>query len=483
MEQQETAKKSKYDSVAVGVDRVGTKIVLPNDPTEMTYDEAIACLERKKKDEETKMAVHEVISGALPFDGAFAFMQAMKEMFGWANAVPTPGFFGPTPPATVSVEIGVGKTAQLIWGSFEVPGIKGRLETGFHEEGKTVCFRIGGTVLKKHQKDIQKLADLTRKLVKERSIYRGQVIRLASDNRGNVSLRDAPRFIDVTKVNKEELVFSQSVMTEIDTNIFTPIRATAVCRKFKIPLKRGVLLEGSYGTGKTLTAFVTAQLCQQNGWTFILLEKVSGLKEALEFARTYSPAVVFAEDIDRAISGDERTVEIDDILNTIDGIESKGTEIITILTSNHLENINQAMLRPGRLDAIISTHAPDAKAAEKLITIYARSTLKKGTDLTKAGLALAGNIPAVIRETVERAKLYSISQNPDSDKILITGEDIVNAAYGMKKHLELLTPKHNTPTLESRFTAAFQEVMQEGIKGNGLYAKVEAIHEDVQSLQ
>lgn len=473
--------KGPYENVAVGIDRVGTKIILPNDPAEMSYDDAINVLQRKKKEEETEVSVYEIIQGAFPFDGAFAFMQAMKEIYGWAQAIPTPGFFGDIPPKTISVDIGVGKTAQLIWGDFAIPGIKGVLSTGIHQDGRKVMFKIGGKVLKKHQKDVQRVADLTRQLVKERSIYRGQVLRLECAADGKVNLADAPKFVDVSKVNKDELVFSKEVMAQIDTYIFTPVRATEQCRKYGVPLKRGILLEGSYGTGKTLTAFCTAQLCSENGWTFILLDKVSGLKEALEFARAYQPAVVFAEDIDRAVTG-ERSVAMDDILNTIDGIESKGTEIITILTSNHVENINIAMLRPGRLDAVISTHAPDAEAAKKLISIYARGMIEDNTDLTEAGVELAGKIPAVIREAVERAKLYAIARNPNAESIKISGQDLVFAAVGMKNHLALLNPKKDDVTLEKKFTAAFQEVMQEGIKGNGFYHKMEEISKTVDDI-
>ena len=473
---------NRFENVAVGIDRVGTKIVLPNDPAEMSLSEAINVLQRKQKEEETEVNVMEIIK-AFPFDGAFAFMQAMKEIYGWAQPVPTPSFFGPIPPKTISVEVGVGKTAQLIWGDFKIPGIDGVLSTGMRREGNRVYFRIGGTVKKKFQKEVERIAELTRKLVSERSIYRAQVIRLECRQDGHVNMEDAPKFVDVSRVNADELVFSDEVMTQIETNIFTPVRSTELCRKLKIPLKRGVLLEGKYGTGKTLTAFVTAQLCQQNGWTFILLDKVSGLKEALEFARAYSPAVVFAEDIDRSVTG-ERSVSMDDILNTIDGIESKNTEIITILTSNHVENINPAMIRPGRLDSVISTHAPDAKAAEKLMRIYARETLVAGADLTKAGKELAGQIPAVIREVVERSKLYAISRNPDADpsNIQVTGDDLEAAAIGMRNHLALLAPKKDNDTLEKRFTDSFQEVMQQGIKGNGLYSETLAIKKTTERM-
>src|SRR5690606_34759444 len=136
----------------------------------------------------------------------------------------------------------------------------------------------------------------------------------------------------------------EEVGAQIRTNLLAPLLYTEACRRHKIPLKRGVLLEGPYGTGKTQTAYACALLATQNNWTFIYLDRVAALDEALVFARQYAPAVVFAEDIDRVTQG-ERSVEIDDVLNNLDGIDSKNTDIITILTSNHANNINKAMLR------------------------------------------------------------------------------------------------------------------------------------------
>ncbi len=267
------------------------------------------------------------------------------------------------------------------------------------------------------------------------------------------------------------------------TNLFTPIERTEHCRRLKIPLKRGVLLEGPYGTGKTLTAFVTAKKCADNGWTFIMLDRVSGLKDALTFARMYSPAVVFAEDIDRVVAG-ERSVSMDDVLNNIDGVESKGTEIITILTSNHAENINRAMLRPGRLDAVLHIVAPDAKAAEKLMRLYARGLILDTEDLTNAGVELNGQIPAVIREVVERSKLYAVSRCvTPNDEFTLKGSDLELAAKGMKEHLKLLNPSAAQPlNSNEQLGKALSLVVQDTVYGNGLFEKTLRTERNVERI-
>jgi SpoVK/Ycf46/Vps4 family AAA+-type ATPase len=211
---------------------------------------------------------------------------------------------------------------------------------------------------------------------------------------------------------------------------------------------------------------VTAKKCVQSGWTFIYLDRVGALDEALRFARLYMPAVIFAEDIDRAVSGDERTVELDDVLNSIDGIEAKNSEIMVVLTTNHVEKINRAMLRPGRLDAVISVTPPDAEAAEKLIRLYARDLLPNEVDVSSAAKTLAGSIPAVIREVVERSKLYAISRTGSND-FTLSSEDIEYAGLSMQRHLTLLSgPKEHMQTIEESFGQAMKGLMKHSINGH-----------------
>src|SRR5262249_22003547 len=152
----------------------------------------------------------------------------------------------------------------------------------------------------------------------------------------------------------------EDIQNQIDTSILVPIMHTKEVEAQKIPLKRTILLEGPYGTGKSLTARMAARVCEENGWTFILLDRVQGLRTALEFANRYSPAVVFAEDIDRI--SEERNDAANDLINTIDGVLSKSSKIMTILTTNFADKLDKAMVRPGRLDAVISLRAPSDAA-------------------------------------------------------------------------------------------------------------------------
>ena len=392
----------------------------------------------KPKAEEETTKVIEYID-AFPFDGALAFSKAMMKTYGWTTPVPTPSFFGPRPPATIEIKIGYKETAKVIWGMFQIPGLEGTIETAPDWKSSPPRFVLVAEVKKKHEDRVRELAALTRKIVAEDSIYKGKAVILKTDENGDLNFKDGVDFLDLENVNGAELVLPKQIEVIVQGALFVPIEQTDACRANRIPLKRGVLMAGPYGTGKTLPAFVTAKKCVENGWTFIYLDRVSALDDALSFAKRYQPCAIFAEDIDRAVTGD-RSEDMDDILNTIDGIEAKSAEIITILTTNHAENINKAMLRPGRLDAIITFAAPDAEAVERLVRQYGRGLVPASENLSEVGVALAGNIPAVIREVMERAKLFALSLSP-GQKILLSSAAILAATASMKEHLEMMKEK------------------------------------------
>src|SRR6202000_3403134 len=118
--------------------------------------------------------------------------------------------------------------------------------------------------------------------------------------------------------------------------------------------------------------------------SFVMCTQTQDFADCVRFAHNYQPAIVFCEDIDRETDG-SRDEELDAILNTIDGVDSKNTEIMLVLTTNEVQNIHPAMLRPGRLDALLTLDYPDSEAVGRLIRHYSGDLLPEGEGLRLVG--------------------------------------------------------------------------------------------------
>lgn len=472
--------KVNWKQIDVGIEHHGSKITLPAEPLPMSIDDGIDALQRKKKDLETEVSVHEVID-AFPLDGAVAFMKALQRIYGWANSVPTPGFFGPKPPQMITVDVGPGPAdkIQVPWGGFQIPGVSHPIYTGNTETSRGAALVIYGTVRKRDVDTLKKIAEMTRDIVKNESIYRGKAIRLRSASASTADVNNPPQFMDLAAAKIEELVLPRQIENLINVNVWTLIEKTQRCLEARIPLKRGVLLAGKYGTGKTLCSLMTAKKCVDNGWTFISLDRAQALHQTLEFARRYEPAVIFAEDIDRAAA--DRNESTNDLLNIMDGVLSKSSQIMVVMTTNHVEKINQAMLRPGRLDAVIVVSPPDSEAAQRLLRIYGRGLIRDGENLDHIGKELSGNIPAMIREVVERSKLAAIALGEE----YVTEPSLLVAAAGMRQHMDLLAePTAKTLSAEEALGAAIARVVGEQVtnitaKSTSMVMEVLEQHEDM----
>ena len=442
-----------YAKRDVELHREGKKIILPNDPQPMAEETAVEVLQRKIHDKNTILNIKEEFQ-AHPLEALVAFNLAMKELYGWASPVPTPGFWGPTPPQMLTIQTDIDEWVQVPYGSFKVPGISERLQTTVNRDKKFgYILIVHGQATKKEQHVLMELAAETRRILQRASIYRGKALQIDVNDKGEIDLTNPPKFLDFRAVSDDELIVNQSIREELDQNVFGPILHTDRARSMGYPLKRGVLLEGPFGVGKSMTARVTAKACVDNGWTFLMVERGTALKEALLFAQRYQPAVVFCEDIDRTTSN--RTDGANDLLNTISGIIANDNEIMVVLTTNYVENINQAMLRPGRLDAVISITPPDADSVKQLVHVYARGMLTPGEDLTAVGEELAGQIPALIREVVERSKMGMVMSGRDT----ISATNLLVAARGMATHRRLLEKKAPEPTPAEQLATALKKVL------------------------
>jgi transitional endoplasmic reticulum ATPase len=458
-----------WSKIDTPLDYEGKRIVLPADPGKMDIDTGIETLERIREQENQEFDVREVVKAA-PWDALVAIYMAMQDIYGVVMAQSIQTFFGEIKPDYITVDTGFGPTdkIQVPMGQMSLPGVTEPVNIALTREGA----QITGTVRKRDRAILIEIANRARERIKTASVYRGKAIRIGVDDNGILDLGHQPEFLNLTNVKVTDMIHTKETEALIKTNILAILEHTAECRKNRIPLKRGVLLSGKYGTGKSLTARVAAKVANDNGWTFIVLDRSQGLRAAIEFARAYQPCVIFAEDIDR--SADRDNEDVNDLVNLIDGVINKDMEIMTVLTTNFIEKIDKALLRPGRFDAVIEIQSPDPATAERLIRSYARELLAPEIDLTQVGVLLDGQIPATIREVVERAKLSMLVEDRDH----LTAGDLYASAVGMKRHMELLDPKVVNETPAEVFYNAFKGLLEEAksdVEGDEDWATVESV--------
>lgn len=440
------------------IEHFGDKILIPE---AMTIPQAMQILQRRQEYLQERTRLVETFD-VFPWDGANATRMVLTEMFGWA----------PAGEGSPSVKVATGPRPEdhiyVPWGEFEIPNSGITLFCDVSKKKGRFVFELVSVCRRQDEATVQDIFAKIGAYLKTGSIYRGKAIKMRFLNEnGDVLAMPEPEFIDIAHVNREQLILSQHIHDSIETNLFTPLERVDDCLNNDLPIKRAVILGGTFGTGKTLAATVAAKIATDNGLTFLYVPRADELKMAIEFARQYqSPAcALFCEDIDRVLNGD-RDVSMDDILNIVDGIDSKTHRILMVFTTNEMEKINPAMIRPGRLDCVIEVTPPDGEAVTRLLKHYAGDALDPNADLTEAGEVLAGQIPAVIAEVVKRAKFAELKRLPKGAKISgLSDVSILEASLTMKGQTDLLARLIEAEKRDNEMT--FEDYVVEMIRKAG----------------
>lgn len=431
----------------------GVKIGLPKG---MTYGKAKKVLTRLEEEAETLTHFSRDFKYR-PDDGAFAALQCIKNRWGMALGKVQYSFFGVTPAEKRTINIGVGATMQVPWGLLEVPIFEG-LElylAEFKDRDYGTIFRIHGQGPRKYQDEIEGFFDDVEEYLRTNSIYRGHAIVGSND----------PDFLDLSTFDPSKIVFSDEVTATLEGLILGPIKHTDSMRRERIPLKRAVLLEGPYGTGKTSIGQLVAQVATANGWTFISAKPGRDkVEDVLRTARLYQPAVVFVEDIDGEGSvGDPEAVTR--LLEAFDGITSKGGELQVIMTTNHLDRIHKGMLRPGRLDAVVHIGALDRNGIERLVrAVVPADKLDPATDFDAVAESMPEFLPAFVKESLTRAVMFAINRAGGQRAYVIGTEDLVNAATSLHAQLDALNSAgegERTPALVGALSAVVKGAVKD----------------------
>ena len=148
-------------------------------------------------------------------------------------------------------------------------------------------------------------------------------------------------------------------------------------------VKRGLLLHGPPGCGKTLT--VRYLLGGASDHTVVLLtgRDLHMVRPAIGLARMLQPALVVLEDVN--LVAEERTMYpmgnplLYELLNEVDGI-AEDADVAFVLTTNRADLLEPALAaRPGRVDLAVELGLPDAEARRRLATSTAGTSTSAST--------------------------------------------------------------------------------------------------------
>ncbi len=203
-----------------------------------------------------------------------------------------------------------------------------------------------------------------------------------SDSGGEASdwiVRDKP------DIGFDDIAGLDDVKQEIRLKMIYPFAHPELAQKYGISIGGGVLLYGPPGTGKTMIAkaiaheidatfFVVSPAQLLSKWVG---EAEQNIKKLFDAAKEEKTSVIFLDEAEALVpkrKSDSSTVMqrvVPQILQELEGFDRKSDRAILFIgATNKPWMLDEAMLRPGRLDALIYVGLPDAPARYRLVEIY-----------------------------------------------------------------------------------------------------------------
>ncbi len=209
---------------------------------------------------------------------------------------------------------------------------------------------------------------------------------LGSEKPGDVSTESLLDFIqsqglasnirvdEVQHVELQDLCGIDEVITSLEDNIIMPLENLQLAAELGLTPKRGVMLAGPPGTGKTT---IGRALARRLRGKFFLIDGtiISGtdyfyhrVDSIFRNAIRNAPSVVFIDDSDVIFESGKEHGLYRYLLTMLDGLESKSaSNVCVIMTAMDLGNIPPALVRSGRIELWLEMKLPDATDRRRLI--------------------------------------------------------------------------------------------------------------------
>jgi len=258
-------------------------------------------------------------------------------------------------------------------------------------------------------------------------------------------------FVEVPDVTWNDVGGLGDTKERLRETIQWPLDYPEVFESMDLQAAKGVLMYGPPGTGKTLLAKAVANEANSN---FISIkgpellnkyvgESEKGVREVFEKARSNAPTVVFFDEIDSIATergsrtGDSGVGErvVSQLLTELDGLEAL-EDVVVVATTNRPDLIDNALLRPGRLDRHVHVPVPDREAREKIFEVHTRNKpLADDVDLEWLAEQTDGYVGADVEAVAREASMAATREFVNSVDPEEMGDSVGNVRI-TKAHFE-----------------------------------------------
>lgn len=213
-------------------------------------------------------------------------------------------------------------------------------------------------------------------------------------------------------------------------------------------LPKGALLVGPPGTGKTLIARAVAGEAKVpffaiSGSEFVQMFVGMGaakVRDLFRQANEKAPCIIFIDEIDaigkRRDSGlggnDEREQTLNQLLTEMDGFDGR-KGVVILAATNRPENLDKALLRPGRFDRRIQMELPDLEGRKAILNVHLRRVKHEEVDIDVVARATAGTSGAELANIVNEAALRAVRMGRNKINTADLEESVETVIAGAQK--------------------------------------------------